>query len=318
MTEPSIRHADEDITFICGALRSGTTLLRLMIDGHPALSNPGEMDFLFEPPPVEGGSRDMKAYAREIALNRVFQKTALKVDAALGYEDQVRDFIRQLREPGKRLSINIHRHFDRAPAIFPNARYVHLLRDPRDVAKSSIGMGWAGNVYHGVDHWIASERDFERLAALVSPGQVLRMKNEDLVKEPERELTKLCAFLGVAYDASMLSYPSHTTYGPPDAKLVEQWRRELGPREIALIESKVASMLAPRGYELSGAPPISPGPLQRRFLRAHDRFGRWREQARRYGLFLALLSMAARRLGHKGLQAHVLERMAPIALKYVK
>ncbi|MDZ7627639.1 MAG: sulfotransferase [Parvularculaceae bacterium] len=42
---------EDDIVFICGALRSGTTLLRIMVNHHPQLSNPGEMDFLFEPPP---------------------------------------------------------------------------------------------------------------------------------------------------------------------------------------------------------------------------------------------------------------------------
>lgn len=318
MTRSEIPSADEDVVFICGALRSGTTLLRLMIDGNPALSNPGEMDFLFEPPLDAEGAPDMRAYGQEIAHNRVFQKLGLKIDSVLGYDEQVRDFVRQLRRPGKRLSINVHRHFDRIPRIFPASRYVHLLRDPRDVAKSSIGMGWAGNVYHGVDHWIASERDFEKLAAQMPSERILRMKNEDLILEPEHELSRLCAFLGVAYDPAMLDYPSRSTYGPPDPRLIEQWRRNLSPREVALVESKVSGMLAERGYAASGFPVAAPGALQRTVLRTGDRFGRWREAARRYGVFLTLLSMAARKTGHPGLKEFTRRKMAPIALKYVK
>lgn len=309
---------DQDLVFICGALRSGTTLLRLMLDGHPGLSNPGEMDFLFEAPPLADGVRDMQAYANDIAHNRVYQKLGLKADPALGYEDQIRAFVAALRAPGRRLSINVHRHFDRIPTIFPGARYVHLLRDPRDVAKSSIGMGWAGNVYHGVDHWIASERDFERLTRATPAALIHRMKNEDLIRAPEAELRRLSAFLGVDYDPAMLAYPERSTYEAPDPALIEQWKRQQSAAEIALVEGKVGDMLTARGYRPSGRPPKTPGAVEKGLLRMEDRAGRWGEQVRRYGLSLTLLSMIARRFPVPGLRDHVRRKMAPIALKYVK
>lgn len=318
MTDDPLPPADEDLVFICGALRSGTTLLRLMVNDHPLLSNPGEMDFLFEPPPVRSGRRDMRAYARELSFNRVFRKLRLRLDAELDYEGQVRDFIRQLRVRGRRLSINIHRHFDRVPEIFPAARYVHLLRDPRDVAKSSIGMGWAGNVYYGVDHWIASERDFERLSAAVPASRIHEMKNEDLVREPEAELRRLCDFLGVAYDPRMLDYPSHTTYGPPDPALVEQWRGGLSPRQLALIEGKTGKMLTARSYRPSGVAPILPGRLERFFLRTEDRFGRLRYMARNDGAALAVADLIARRLPIAPLAAYVRRRRLERAVARLK
>lgn len=318
MASSSIPPADEDLVFICGALRSGTTLLRLMVNDHPALSNPGEMDFLFEAPPMKNGERDMAAYVRELLFNRVFSKLRLELDPRLGYEAQIRDFVRQLRKPGKRLSINIHRHFDRIPGIFQGARYVRLLRDPRDVAKSSIGMGWAGNVYHGVDHWISSERDFERLAAIVEPSRIHALRYEDLLRAPEAELARLCVFMGVPYDRQMLNYPSHTTYGPPDAKFVEQWRRELSAREIALVESKAGDMLAARGYALSGVAPVRPGAADKIRLRFEDRLGCWRHSVRRYGLFLTMLSKVSGRLGWRALDDFARARTAAIDLKYLK
>jgi hypothetical protein len=173
---------------------------------------------------------------------------------------------------------------------------VHLLRDPRAVARSAIGMGWAGNVYHGIDHWIASERDFERLAAKVPADRILAVRNEDLIAEPVRELTRICTFFGVAFDPAMLTYPATTTYAAPDPSLIGQWRRELSPREVGLIEGKIGGMLAARGYEPSGVDVVAPGAFERAALRAADRWNRWRLIARRQGLLLMLADMVVRRL----------------------
>jgi len=318
MNDFNLPPADHDLVFICGALRSGTTLLRLMINDHPALSNPGEMDFLFEPPPIRDGRRDMAAYADALSSNRVFQKLKLKIDKSLDYPGQVRDFVRQLRAPGKRLSINIHRHFDRIPEIFPSARFVHLLRDPRDVAKSSIGMGWAGNAYHGVDHWMASERDFEKLTAMAPAARLHRMRNEDLVRAPETELFGLCAFLGVPYDARMLDYPSHTTYGPPDPRLVEQWRKDGSARGLGLVEGKLGDMLTSRGYSLSGATLRAPGRLERLLLRTVDRWGRWRFMTSRTGLAVMIADVVGRRLSISPLSAYARRRKAEAAARHIK
>lgn len=318
MNKLAIPPLDEDLVFVCGALRSGTTLLRLMIEGHPGLSNPGEMDFLFERPPLKGGARDMEAYEREIARNRVFVGQNLKFSHGLEYEPQVRDFIRQLRKPGKRLTINVHRHFDRIPSIFPNARYVHLLRDPRDAAKSAIGMGWAGNVFHGVDHWINSERSFEALAAKAPSLGIFQIKNEELIKDPQASLTRLCDFLGVAYDKSMLDYPSRSTYGPPEPKLAEQWRSGLSTKDLGLIEGKAGRMLVARGYELSGSTAITPNGLERTYLRIANSWGRWRFSVRRNGLVIANLEIISRVLKIRALEDFVRGKRAANDMRHLK
>ncbi len=285
-----------DLVFICGALRSGTTLLRIMVNHHKLLSNPGEMDFLFEPPGMANGAPDLDGYLRDLSFNRVFRNVGFKPKPELGHRGMIRDLIAQLETPGAALSINIHRHFDRIPDFFPAARYVHLLRDPRDVARSAIGMGWAGNVYHGIDHWIASEQGFERLAAKVPADRILAVRNEDLIAEPVRELTRICTFFGVAFDPAMLTYPATTTYAAPDPSLIGQWRRELSPREVGLIEGKIGGMLAARGYEPSGVDVVAPGAFERAALRAADRWNRWRLIARRQGPLLMLADMVVRRL----------------------
>ena len=318
MNNKAIPPVDADLVFVCGALRSGTTLLRLMIEGHPALSNPGEMDFLFEPPPQKNGADDMAAYEAELSHNRVFVAQELKFSKGMEYEPQIRDFIRQLRKPGKRLTINIHRHFDRIPSIFPNARYVHLLRDPRVAAKSAIGMGLAGNVFHGVDHWINSERSFEKLAERTAPDRVFELKNEALIKEPRKSLSSLCEFLGVSYDEEMLGYPSRSTYGPPDEKLIDQWRKGLSPRELGLIEGKAGRMLVEKGYSPSGATPISPTRIERAMIRLDNSWGRWRFSARRNGALIATLDLLSKAIRIKPLATFIRRRKAANESRHLK
>ncbi|MCA8887302.1 MAG: sulfotransferase [Parvularculaceae bacterium] len=317
MSLQQIPKAETDLVFVCGALRSGTTLLRLMINHHPLLDNPGEMDFLFEGPDDESVNA-LAHYRREVSFNRVFRSTGLRIDDALSYPDLIRSFLSQLRRPGKRLSINIHRNFHRIPAIFPDARYVHLLRDPRDVAKSAIGMGWAGNVFHGVDHWIFSERDFEELSRQVQPQQIHTLKNEDLIVDPRGALTALCEFLGVDFDAAMLDYPAHTTYSAPDPSLTEQWKRNLSAREIALVESKVAPMLAPRGYAASGGAMLAPNGFEKFRLRQENRLGRVRFSIRRYGAGLTLAALLSRIVPVGGFREAVQRRVEKKMIAHLK
>ena len=318
MTELTIPPVEDDVVFICGALRSGTTLLRLMIDGHGRLDNPGEMDFLFEPPLDKAGVPDLEAYRRDLQYNRVFSSLELKFADGLGYEAQIRDFIRQLRKPGKRLTINAHRRFDRIPAIFPGARYIHLLRDPRDAAKSAIGMGWAGNVYYGVNHWMNSERDFERLAALTAPQNILSLRNEDLIRAPERELTRICEFLGVAYDPEMMNYPERSTYGPPDPSLVEQWRRDLTEREIALIEGKARGMMIARGYPPATAEGAEPGTFEKALIRIDNSAKRLRFSVTRHGPAVIFLEFLSRLLPSPALRYYVRRKKAAVGKRHVK
>ena len=75
------------------------------------------------------------------------------------------------------------------------------------------------------------------------------------------ELGRVCAFLGVPFSAAMLDYHRDTTYGPPDPKLAEQWRRQAARREVALIEGKCGDLIAARGYA-KGPAPHRPGRLE--------------------------------------------------------
>ena len=304
--------------FICGALRSGTTLLRLMIDHHPALSNPGEFDFMFDWPEDASGEPDLAGHHKRLEKSWIFANTGLQADQTLDHPALIHSFSDAYRSPDKILTINIHRNFERIPVLYPNARYVHLVRDPRDVARSCVNMGWAGNTYYGVESWIASERSFEALSKIVPAGRIHRMRYESLITQPEEELSALCAFVGVLFDPTMLRYGDSSTYQSPDPGLIEQWRRKMSPREISRLESKVGPMLAIRGYRASVTNPPAPGAVERIRLKLENRLSRLRFLTRRYGAFLTLSEILTRKLGLAALNGRAQKRMDRITIAHLK
>ncbi|UWQ23221.1 sulfotransferase [Jannaschia sp. W003] len=298
--------------FVYGATRSGTTVFRLMLNAHSGLSNPGEEDFLFDciaPDPTHptGWRYDREA----LRDHRVFAARGLDLPDGVDGLDLLKHMLERLMNNAAGVRcVNIHRHADRIRAIFPQARVIHMLRDPRDVARSSVGMGWVGISYFGLDHWIRTEDAWDRAA--FPDDQVLELRFERLMHDLEGELVRVCAFLGVPFVPEMLEYHRDTTYGPPDPRLTEQWKRRADSHEVALLEGKCGRLLAARGYEPSG-PGHRPGPLERRRLKIENRLRRWPNSLRRYGLPLLVGAKLAGWLGasemHRRLRRQMSERI---------
>lgn len=306
-----------DLVIVYGAMRSGTTVFRLMLDAHRDLHNPGEADFLTQRLRLQGGAW---RYDREaLARDRIFLSKGLAVRPDLDGLELFAFFVGSLRarSPG-RLTLNFHHDADRIAALVPKARFIHLARDPRDVARSSVGMGWARSLYGGVDHWIASERAWDRAVAMLDSERILELRYEALMADVEGGLRRVCAFIGVAYDPNMLSYHERSSYGPPERTSVEQWRRKAVPREIGELESKAGALMQARGYALSGFPVVAPGPLRRRWLALRDRLFRIDFQIRRFGPRLWALEQLSRRLGLRAAHDRALAEMRRIQVASLK
>jgi hypothetical protein len=294
----ALASAQEEPFFLVGSERSGTTLLRLMLAHHRRIECAPEFEFLVEQVP-EAGWPALEPYYEWLATNRIFVPHGFAVDRALDYPALMRSFLAQYcRRSAKPIhGATCHKHFDRLLRIWPRARLVHLLRDGRDVARSCIGMGWAGNVWHGAERWIAAEELWASLARDLPPAQRCELRYEDLIRAPEQELARVCAFLGTDYDPGMLDYSRDSSYERPDPKLIGQWRKKLAPAELALLEARIGPMLRARGYEESGVPAARVGPWRRFLLALDDRAGRFRFRRARYGLRHVLCAKLARVLG---------------------
>ncbi len=295
-SSPALIHREP--AFIIGSVRSGTTLLRLMLDHHPELAFHFEFEFAVDQIGADGAYPSLPEYHEYLSQHRVFLLSEGKIDQQLSYEELVNSFLEQkrIRDNKKIVGATVHHHIDRIAHLWPDARYIHLLRDGRDVARSCSVMGWAGNMYHAVERWIESEQTWEQIRKEIPAERRLEVRYEDLIINPEATLTTICRFLGTDFDAAIFDYADNSTYELPDAKLTQQWRRKLSDHEIQLAESRISEMLTERGYELSGLPRLTIPPSERRRLALQDWFWRARFRMRRYGLPLFATDFLARRL----------------------
>lgn len=311
--EHPARVAEGPVTFLVGAERSGTTLLRLMLDGHPELAFRYEFELAVDLVGDDGTWPELETYYEFLRTFRWVDPPP-DIDRSLAYPALVRSILEQKRRAdGKpRVGAVVHRHYGRLLHLWPEARFVHIVRDPRDVARSCLGMGWAGNVWTGVEQWVEAERLWERVRADLPRHRRLEIRYEDLVLDVRATLRRICAFIGIdggesAIDA-MLDYPSRSIYRAPDRSLVEQWRRKLSTRQIQLVEERTHGMLVPRGYLPSGLPPIHLTSLERGLLRAHCRARRAQWAAHTYGTGLWLEGVLSRRVGPKRWRESVMRR----------
>jgi hypothetical protein len=294
--------------FIVGAERSGSTLLRLMLDHHPSIAVPFEFDFAIECIPGDHAWPELADYHAWLATDRIFGSSGLRIDPTLPYDALVRDFLRQKHAASGKpiIGATLHRRFDQAPRLWPGARYVHLLRDGRDVARSTIQMGWAGNVWTAIERWIEAEGWWERLRAQLPAEHWVEVRFGELIRDPRGALAPVCALVGVPLHGAMLDYHLDTTYDQLDPRLVEQWRHKLSPLAIRLIELRAGALLAERGYEASGLAPLpsAVGRLDPLF-RLHSRLA----CARDYLSELLARRLALRRR-HRGILQRINQRRA--------
>lgn len=301
--------------FVVGSVRSGTTLLLIMLQEHPAIHIFGEFEESVSRL-GESGWPDLKTYVDYLRTDRDFLTHGFEIDESLDYPDLVRSFYAQARARASEpiVGASIHSRFDRCPELWPDARYIHIVRDPRDVAPSCVRMGWYGNAYHAARRWVDAERCWDRLRARTRPEQRHELRYESLVRDPEPVLREVCRFIGVDYTRALLDYSGRSTYAAPDPSLAEQWRWKMKPQDVRCVEAQCGSLLTERGYARSGLPSAKLGPLERAYLYADHRIGRARASVRTLSLRHWALERIAKAVKVRPLQRKLqLKRNAIVA-----
>lgn len=306
--------------FLVGAERSGTTVLRLMLDHHPQLCWCNEFEYVVERIPDSKDWPQLEKYYEWLETHRIFQATGFVIDRSLNYPQLVNSFLEQKRDRAQKplVGATVHRHFDRLLYIWPDAKFIHLVRDGRDVARSCIGMGWAGNVWIGVERWIQAECLWGLLSQKLLAEQKIELTYEELISDPVNTLSRLCNFIGIPYEPAMLSYPQKTTYDFPDSSLIAQWKRKMSEREIQLVESRISSMLVERGYQLSELPLLTVTSAMEQRLKLQDWWSRIQFRLQRFGLILFLSDYLSRKFGITQWQKRVKLQINAIEKAYLK
>ncbi|WP_246007260.1 sulfotransferase family protein [Actinomadura pelletieri] len=275
--------------FIIGCPRSGTTLLQLMLHSHPRIAVPAETKFVLPAYTARcdfgdlGVRENRRALADWITRDRSTKFHALGLDAAEVADEIVAGpptlgsaiatvFRAYARRSGK------PRWGDKRPSylryvgpllrMFPEAQFVHLIRDGRDCVASLLEMPWYDqDINHAVSVWREAIDRGRRLTERLGPDTYYEMQYERLVADPTDELTRLCGFLGEEFDPAM-THPDGLakqtvssgkqwhgrTKDTVTTSHVGSWAQRLAPWEISLAEAAFGERLAEYGYEPSGLP----------------------------------------------------------------
>ena len=293
--------------FLVGCERSGTTLLRLMLDHHPDIAFNLESDFLVNQISDDGSFPDAGDYREFLRNDHIFQHSHFEIKGNLDFVAMANDFLEQKRtRDGKAIvGATIHYHFSNIGRIWPKAKYIYLYRDGRDVANSVVGMGWAGNAYVAADWWLEAEMEWERCRGTIPEGSWIEVRYKELIANPSEQLTRICHFLGVEYTDRMFDYAKNSSYGPINPDLIDRWKTKTSKEAVQKIEEKIGDRLLLRGYELSGYPRITISKIEKRYLYLHSRIGAFLYRIQKYGAVLSIWETITRRLGLKGQHARI-------------
>jgi hypothetical protein len=170
-------------------------------------------------------------------------------------------------------------------AAIPDSRLIHIVRDGRGVAASLLRVDWGPNeIERAAVGWLRQLAC--GLAAENHENPAIRTHYEEVVRNPESELARLCSELEIEYVAEMVSgmgfRPSayaastHALVGaPPNEERISSWRRELTPRQVEIFESIVRDLLTYLGYQLEyGIRARRSSKIERRTAGARDLYAR--------------------------------------------
>jgi hypothetical protein len=270
--------------FIVGAGRSGTTLLRLIIAGHTAIEIPPETWFIL--PLVSKFSLKNRLTRDEVVeVANVMVKDYRWPDMEIEPDALLKQAL-SLNEPTLVDIVNIvyERYLERAKKrrlgdktppyieivpqlseLYPGAKFIHLVRDGRDVAISYIDLWWHGNCrYYEPDFdWTRALRFREKYAKTALDRSILDVKYEDLLSDPEFVVRKICDFLGEAFEPEMLDVSPRVDKVPERERVIHpklaqplsteaigRWRVKLSALECFLMEACLRKNLRKWGYSL--------------------------------------------------------------------
>jgi hypothetical protein len=294
-------------------------MLRLMLGHHPRVAFAGECDFIVDAITPEGRFMKRRAYLEFLSLDRVFHNRNLNIPQGVAFPRIAHDFLDQVartKPAPAAVGMTIHRHFDRLLWLWPDARYIHLVRDGRDVALSTIPMGWAGNMYRGIRAWAEVEELWRRMAERLPADRQITVTYEDLAADPEYELRRICDFLGVDYDPAMLRYDRESTYGPPHGDSIGKWKHA-DPKDLSAAEFVAARGLINNGYQLAGTI-TAPSILRRIALRVQDRWAIASYRRRLFGNRLWFDGLWTTRFGTREEKARLIHRQNAIVERALK
>jgi Sulfotransferase family len=267
--------------FLLGVSRSGTTLLRVILDRSRGIAIPDESFFV----PLLA-----RRHGRTIEAARFLDDVA-RIPAVRDWGVSTGDLASRVRSgmpTGEAIAAIYEayaagvgkprwgdktpmymRHLPLLERLFPDAQYVHLVRDGREAALSFLQMP-EGTFTRTWAHpttpaqfaclWRKEVRDARTLGGRIGAARYVEVRYEDLVGDPESTIRAVCAFAAIPYDAAMLDYteavdvsakPHQQRLLTPPTTGVRSWREDMSAEDVAAFEAVAGDLLAELEYDVS-------------------------------------------------------------------
>ena len=274
---------------VLGVRRSGTTLLRVMLDRNAELAVPDESYFVPQLARRHRGPIDPVTFVDDLrrlptlvewglSPERVAERLRRGMTAGGAIACVFETYAAERGKPrwGDKTPLYMQ-HLPLLERLFPTALFVHLIRDGRDAALSFLsvprgimteGWGHPHDVRGFARQWATEIRSARDLGDRVGSGRYLELRYEALVADPAGELRRVCDFAGLVYDDAMLGYVGHTDsarkehqqrLNEPPRVGVRNWSAEMSANDRAAFEATAGDLLAELGYPVE--------------TRGRDRFG---------------------------------------------
>lgn len=186
--------------FVVGCQRSGTTLLRLVLDSHPAIACGPETRYLESMTRIVGDD-----WPR---LARYGQDRSEWLAGIASWYGEMQDQYAQRR--GKvRWADKTPRYaliMDFLDQLFPDALFIHVVRDPRDVVLSHRKRFGYVAALKAVRKWPVYVATARATGERIGSARYLEVRYEDLVTDNSKELRRVFDFIGEPWDPIVLQY----------------------------------------------------------------------------------------------------------------
>lgn len=239
---------DKNLLFVLGTQRSGTTLLSRIMSSHPKLFIQNEIS-------VE------KVFTRNAEKQQILDNISAQLNVRHGQTADQLISSRNIDLLGIK-DPQLTEHIDALRMFLPESKFIIIVRDARGVVNSYMDNKWGlgTNAYTGAQRWL-SEVQLQKQFMQEAPDNFLLIRYEDLVGDLEHQLRRVCQFLTIEFDASMLEYHKQSagfkanasninTNKKPDLSFLTKWKRKLSNKQINLIECVAGDELINNGYEL--------------------------------------------------------------------
>ena len=268
---------------VLGVSRSGTTLLRVVLDRSSGIAIPDESFFVPLLGRRHGSTIDADSFLDDVARIPTIRAWDVRVDdvrprvrSGMATGDAIAAIFEAYAERrgkprwGDKTPMYM-RHLPLLERLFPEAQYVHLVRDGRDAALSFLEMP-EGTFTRTWAHpttpaqfaclWRKEVSAARALGDRVGDGRYREVRYEELVSDPESAVSAICSFAGMPFEPEMLEYagtvdvsdkPHQLRLRRPPTPGVRSWREDMSPSDVAGFEAVAGDLLGELGYEVTSS-----------------------------------------------------------------